>query len=314
MRVLITGAAGFLGTECVKQFKARGHDVATTDRTGAVDIPGDLANEAFTASLPDVDVVVNCAAVQYVTKGVPLIFRKSFFERNNVHAAKNLAERYRTQGARFVHVGTSMMYRQTGQETYAIQSSMGGEGVYSRSKLAAQRFIDTIPGAATIIPCIIGGEGREGLFRGFVNMMTKFGFVAFPGRGEHKIHMVHVIDVASLIYRVAETRASGFFNAADPEPLSIRQWIDEIAAELRVEHVRKVSIPLLPVKWLSTIAGYRLLAREQLLMLELQHVLSIDESLAIGWRPQFSNARIARDIAVHINRSGAERPGLSRSK
>ena len=145
-------------------------------------------------------------------------------------------------------------------------------------------------------------------------MMTKFGFVAFPGRGEHKIHMVHVIDVASLIYRVAETRASGFFNAADPEPLSIRQWIDEIAAELRVDNVRKISIPLTPVKWISSLLGYRLLAREQLLMLELQHVLSIEESLAMGWRPQFSNARIARDIAVHINRSGAERPGLSRSK
>ncbi|WP_345815119.1 NAD(P)-dependent oxidoreductase [Paraburkholderia sp. PREW-6R] len=314
MRVLITGAAGFLGTECVKQFKARGYDVTTTDRTGSVDIPGDLADPLFTASLPDADVVVNCAAVQYVTKGVPLFFRKSFFERNNVEAAKNLAERYRNQGAHFIHVGTSMMYRQTGQDRYDIRSSMGGEGVYSRSKMAAQVFIDTIPGAATIIPCIIGGEGREGLFRGFVNMMTKFGFVAFPGAGNHKIHMVHVIDVASLIYRVAETRASGFFNAADPEPLSIRQWIDEIAAELGVQHVRKVAIPLLPVKWLSTLVGYRLLAREQLLMLELQHVLSIDESLAIGWRPQFSNARIARDIAVHINRSSDVRPDLSRSK
>jgi len=126
--------------------------------------------------------------------------------------------------------------------------------------------------------------------------------------------MVHVVDVASLIYRVAETRASGFFNAADPDPLSIRQWIDEIAEELGVQHVRKISIPLLPVKWLSWLSCYRLLAREQLLMLELQHVLSIDESLGIGWHPQFSNARIARDIAVHINRNQAVRPALPRSE
>lgn len=302
MRVLVTGAAGFLGTECVKLFRTRGHEVITTDKLGTVDLVGDLADPRFTASLPDCDAVINCAAVQYVTKGVPLLFRKTFFVRNNVLAAKNLCERYQ-HGPHFIHVGTSMMYRQTGQERYDIHSTMGGEGVYSQSKMAAQAFVDTVPGAATIIPCIIGGEGREGLFRGFVKMVKKFGFVAFPGRGDHKIHMVHVIDVASLIYRVAETRSSGFFNAADPDPLSIRGWIDEIAAELGVQDVKIISIPLLPVSFLSWMSRFRLLAREQLLMLKLPHVLSIDESLAIGWQPRYSNGRIARDIAAHINRS-----------
>ncbi|MFM0203754.1 NAD(P)-dependent oxidoreductase [Paraburkholderia fungorum] len=314
MRVLVTGASGFLGTECVKQFNAAAHEVTTTDKTGPVDLRGDLSDSAFTASLPDVDVVVNCAAVQYVTRDLPLFFRKSFFERNNVRAAENLCERYRGQAAHFVHVGTSMMYRQTGQETYDVCSPMSGEGVYSRSKMAAQAFVNSMPGAATVLPCIIGGEGREGLFRGFVKMMTRFGFVAFPGRGDHKIQMVHVVDVASLICRIAEVRAGGLFNAADPEPLSIRQWIDEIGDELGIPHARKISIPLMPVRCLSWLTGYRLLAREQLLMLELPHVLSIDESLAIGWRPMFSNARIARDIAVHISRGAARRPGSLRSE
>jgi nucleoside-diphosphate-sugar epimerase len=145
-------------------------------------------------------------------------------------------------------------------------------------------------------------------------MMTKFRLVVFPGHGDHKIHMVHVVDVATLIGCVAETGASGFFNAADPDPLSIRQWIEEIAAELGVPHVRKISVPLFAVNCLSWLCGYRLLAREQLLMLKLPHVLSIDESLAIGWRPQFSNARIARDIARHIARTQALRAGISRQK
>lgn len=79
MRILITGAAGFLGTECVKQFRERGHAVTTTDKTGTVDLRGDLADQKFVDSLPDCDVVVNCAAVQYVSKNVPIVFRKSFF-------------------------------------------------------------------------------------------------------------------------------------------------------------------------------------------------------------------------------------------
>lgn len=305
MRVIITGAAGFLGKECVKQFREQGYDIITTDKSGAVDLVGDLADKKFTAALPDADVVVNCAAVQYVTKGVPLLLRKRFFIKNNVEPAKNLVERYQAAPVHFIHVGTSMMYKQTGQDLYNINSTRGGEGVYSRSKMVAQTYIDQLPNAATVIPCIIGGEGREGLFIGFVNMMKKYSAVIFPGKGDHQIHMVHVADVAGLIVQIAKVGAKGLFNAAAPKPLSIRQWIDEIQDELKFKKVRKLSIPLFPVKVLSSIFGYRLLAREQLMMLGLPHVLSIKESEAIGWQPKFTNSRIVRDIAVHINRQNS---------
>lgn len=301
MRILITGAAGFLGKECVRQFREHAHEVLTIDKHGAVDLCGDLVDAGFTAVLPEVDVVVNCAAVQYVSSDLPFFFRESWFWRNNVDSARNLCTRYRDTAAHFIQVGSSMMYRQTGQALYGIDSAMGGEGVYSRSKAAAQVFVEQMSGSATVIPCIIGGEGREGLFRGFVRM-AKHGFVVFPGRGEHPIHMVHVADVASLILRIAEIRARGFYNAAAPEPLSIRQWVDEIGNILGISAVIKLPIPLLPVKWLSWLCGYRLLAREQLLMLALPHVLSISESLAIGWQPRFTNAEIVRDIARHIDR------------
>lgn len=302
MRVLITGAAGFLGKHCVKQFVNQAYVVVTTDKIGDVDLQGDLTNPEFTASLPDVDVVVNCAAVQYVTKDIPFIFRKRFFDKNNIEASRNLSQRYRYSQVHFIHVGTSMMYKQTGQDRYDTASAMSGEGVYSLSKIAAQEFINTLPKAATVIPCIIGGEGREGLFTSFVSLMKKYGLVIFPGKGTHPVSMVHVEDVASLIVLIANTGAVGFFNAAAPEPLSICQWIDEIKDELGIKRVSKIPLPLLPIKLLSRLCGYRLLAKEQLLMLEAPHVLSIDESLAIGWQPKYNNSKIVRDIAIYIDR------------
>jgi len=302
MRVLITGAAGFLGKECAKLFKENAYHVITTDKLTGVDLQGDLSDAQFTASLPDVDLVINCAAVQYVSKDLPIFFRNFYFNKNNILTAKNLCERYKNTSAHLIHLGTSMMYKQTGQELYSLDSTMGGEGVYSISKLQAQTYIDQFPGSATVIPCIIGGEGREGLFIGFVKMMKKFGFVLFPGQGRHKIHMVHVSDVADLIMVIAQKRAAGLYNAAAPEPLSIRQWIEEIQDELKIKQVTPVSIPLLPVKLISQALLYRVLAREQLLMLKYPHVLDIKESLAIGWKPKFTNAQIARDIAVHISR------------
>lgn len=302
MKVLVTGASGFLGKECVKQFLDAGDQVITTDKIGNVDIVGDLSDHNFVANLPNVDVVINCAAVQYVTKNIPFFNRNQFFEKNNVLAAANVSHRYGDGKCHFVHVGTSMMYKQGGHQDYTTDSPMLGDGVYSESKLRAQVYINTIPNVATVIPCIIGGEGREGLFRGFINSIKKFRLVVFPGKGEHKINMIHVSDVASLILKVSKVRASGFFNAAAHEPLSIRQWVDEICDELAVSQVTQIPVPLLPVKILVWLSRYRILAREQLLMLEMPHVLCIKESLAIGWTPRFTNAQIARDIAKYIDK------------
>lgn len=301
MKVLVTGAAGFLGRQVVGALRGAGHDVTTTDRVGEVDLRGDLAEATFARSLPAVDALVHSAAVQYVSRDLPRLVREAYFERNNVAATRQLCARYAGRGAHFVNIGTSMMYAQSGQAVYATTSRMAGQGVYSRSKLAAQRAVDALPDPhATIVPCIIGGPGREGLFRGFVGMMTRHGAVVFPGRGEHPVHMVHVEDVASLVLRVVETRAQGFFNAAGPAPLSIMQWIDEIERVLGLPPVRRVRLPLGPIATLSAVTGYRLLAREQVLMLGMPHVLATDESLALGWKPQHGNARIVRDIALHI--------------
>jgi len=293
----------------LSELRSRGHEVITTDRRGRVDFLGDLALSAFCATLPQVDVVVHAAAVQYVSRDLPWIRRQAYFRRNNVEATRQLCARYSSPSLRFVNVGTSMMYAQDGSAIYRTSSPMSGQGVYSRSKLAAQVFVDALPNPkATVIPCIIGGIGREGLFRSFVTMMLRRGVAAFPGTGQHKTSMVHVKDVAALIGHVVDGNHEGLFNAAAPDPLSIEQWIDEMSAELALAGVRRIHLPLAPMHALSALTGYRVLAREQLLMLSQPHVLGIEESLEIGWQPRFNNAQIVRDIARYIAASG-KHPG-----
>ncbi len=298
-KVLITGAAGFLGSECVKRFREAGYDVISTDKNGNVDIVGDLSDGLFVASLPTADIFVNCAAVQYVTKDMPLFFRKKFFEKNNIIVAENLSKHLSSE-THLIHVGTSMMYIQDGSEHIEHVSKMLGDGVYSHSKYLAQQSINLVKGSATVIPCIIGGKGREGLFRPFVKMLNTFGCVVFPGDGDHPIHMVHVYDVANLILKIAETQSSGFFNAASPNPLSIRGWVQEIVIALGLFNVKVITLPLPPFFFLSKLFGYRLLAREQLLMLQNKHVLSTERALSIGWKPLYNNAQIAKDIALEL--------------
>ncbi len=296
MKTLVTGGAGFLGRECIRQLRAAEHDTVSTDRTGAVDLRGDLSDPAFCATLPDAGAVIHCAAVQYLSPDLPLLAREAYFRKNNGEATAQLARRYAGTGTHFTFVGSSMMYEQNGAASYAPQSPMRAQGVYSASKLAAFAHVKRLPNrTAAVLPCIIAGPGRGGLFRPFARSIARFGVAVFPGGGGHPVHMVHVEDAASLLVRVVERGAAGIFNAASPGPLSISQWVDVIAAELGVTRVRRIRLPLAPIRTISALTGYRLLAAEQLLMLRYPHVLDVAQSLALGWQPRWDNTEILRE-------------------
>ena len=296
MKTLVTGAAGFLGGECLRQLRTAGVDAVSTDRAGAVDLRGDLSDPEFCATLPEADAVLHCAAVQYLSPDLPLLAREAYFRKNNTEATARLVRRYSGKGTHFTFVGSSMMYEQNGAASYAPDSPMRAQGVYSASKLAAFAQVQRLPNRwAAVLPCIIAGPGRGGLFHPFARSIARFAVAVFPGRGAHPVHMVHVEDAASLLVRVVERGATGIFNAASPGPLSIDQWVDAVAAELGVTRVRRIRLPLAPIQRISEATGYRLLAAEQLLMLRYPHVLDVAQSLALGWQPRWDNTGILRE-------------------
>ena len=298
MSVLVTGGAGFLGRECLRQLRAEGVAAISTDRAGEVDFRGDLSDPEFCKTLPEVDVVVHNAGVQYLSPDLPFFSRRAYFERNNVQATANLARRYSGTLAHFIYVGTSMMYRVAGPEVCTPRSPMHAQGAYSTSKIAAWEAVRSLPNRTSLmVPCIIAGPGRGGLFRPFARSISRFGAVILPGEGSRPTHMVHVEDAAGLLVRIVARKAPGIFNAASPEPLSIGEWADAIGEELGAGRVRRVHFPLAPVEWMSRASGYRLLAAEQLLLLRHGQVLDVRESLDLGWRPRWNNAQIVRATA-----------------
>jgi nucleoside-diphosphate-sugar epimerase len=301
MKILVTGGIGFLGEACVRLLRQANHEVLTTDRRGTPDIVADLADPSAADRLPAVDTVVHCAAVQYLSPDLPLLARRRYFHRNNVVVTRNLVHRYSGTGAHFINVGSSMMYEQKAGRIYGAASPWRGQGLYTASKIAAHAYVDRMPDpVACVIPTIIAGEGRGGLFASLVGTMRRWNLAIRPGPGRHKTHLVHVQDAAALIATVVERRATGRFNAGSAEPLSIVEWIQEISAALHFERVKQLAIPLEPLALASALSGYRLLAREQVLMLRLPHVLSLDDSLALGWRPKYTNAEIVRETATAL--------------
>ncbi|WP_417562207.1 NAD-dependent epimerase/dehydratase family protein [Microbacterium sp.] len=299
MRVLLTGAAGFVGGRVHAELVAHGYDVLTTDRHGNVDITGDLASCEFVKTLPDVDAVVHCAAVQYATARRPRFVRARWFHRNNVQATANLVRRYSGSVRFFLLIGTSMMFTQKESgRPYAVADEMGGEGVYSKSKLAAAHLVRAMENpTAVLIPTIIAGPGRAGLFGALLRVMRSFRIVVLPGTGDALTQMVHVDDVASLARLIVAEESAGYFNAGGAEPLTIKDWLAILQDELpRARRVR-LRIPYALVRSLAWLTAYRFLAREQVVMLGHDHVLAMTESEALGWRPRYGNETILRQTA-----------------
>jgi nucleoside-diphosphate-sugar epimerase len=305
-KILITGGSGFLGANLAKHLKkvTKNFIIKTADRIGSSDFIGDLSNESFVNSLEDFDIVIHCAAVQYVTRSKPLFFRKKWFYLNNVKATENLIKRYEGTNTFFIYIGTSMQYYQNNSKNYSVKSVMHSQGVYSWSKLAAQKIVDTADlKSATIIPCIIGGPGREGLFKNFVNSIHKWELALIPGKGNFQISIVHVDDVVSLIALVVKKQVPGYFNAAAIDAYSIINWIQIIKSALKTKSIKCLHIPLLPLILVSKILSYRLLAKEQLKMLAMPHVLEIESSLKIGWQPKNKTKDIISDIALYLTKA-----------
>lgn len=301
MRALVAGASGFLGSRVVELLLNQGYTVITVDKLGLNDYTGDLSDPGFSAKLPDVDVVLNCAAVQYVTKNKPLFDWPDYFYKNNVLVVKNLLARYEGLNVHFIQLGTSMQYQQNGSYSYDENSTMAPQGVYSWSKVEAQKLISGSKlDVATVLPCIIGGPGREGLFTSFVKTINLFSIAIVPGKGDYPTSIVHVDDVAMLLIRIVEGRNVGFYNVAANEAFSINEWAEIVRLKLNKRRLLILRIPLFPLKIISKIMGYRLLASEQLYMLSMPHVLDVSKSTReLNFQPR-SPVKIIQDITDYL--------------
>jgi len=280
-KILVTGANGFVGSKLTKLLKEKNYEVISSDITGEVAYQGNLLDSNFVKNLPDVDIVINCAAVQYLSANIPWINRHRYFFQNNVEALKNL----RSSINFFIQYGSSMMYKENIEGFYNEECDFANNGIYSESKIATFNEYQKLGcDSAFIIPSIIGGYGRKGFFESLSQMIKLYNIVIMPGSCRNITSIVHVDDVCALTCTLLEKKSTGIFNVASDDALSINAWVDLITKKLETK-VFKIRIPLFIFKILGCLSGYRLLAKEQLVMLGHCHNLCLKKTKKLGWVP-----------------------------
>jgi len=229
MKILVTGAAGFIGSHMAELLVSMGHEVVGIDsfneyysralkelnvehikKSGATFLPIDLAKDDLSAVTKDVSFVYHFAAQPGISSIVPF----SEYEKNNILATYRLIEALRTENSLscFVNVSTSSVYGAlaTGDE----ETPPAPTSYYGVTKLAAEQLIMAyqrdkgFPGCS-VRPFSVYGERErpEKLYPKLIkSILEGTEFPLFEGSMEHKRSYTYVGDIVSGLSKVIENR------------------------------------------------------------------------------------------------------------
>lgn len=195
-RVLVTGAAGQLGSMVVRAFADA--DVIAHTRASLDVTDGPAVQRAVAAASPDV--IVNCAAYNDVdgAEGDPLAALEA-----NAFAVRSLARAARQAGAALVHYSTDFVFDGTAREPYDEQAAPAPRSTYAASKLLGEWFALEVPRAYVLrVESLFGAprgwSGRRGTLDGLV--------AAMEARREVRVFTDRVVSPTYTVDIAAATR------------------------------------------------------------------------------------------------------------
>ena len=286
MRVLVTGASGFLGGSVVPDLVGRGHEVVALARgaTAAAAVAG-LGAEVLWGDLDDpagIDAAFSSSGADALVNLASLGF-------GHAPTVVNAAEEAGIERA--VFVSTTAIFTSLPAASRAI-------------RIAAEEAIQASGLRWTIVrPTMIYGRPGDRNMARLLAFVRRSPVVPIPGGGRRLIQPVHVDDLAGFIATVLEADAavSRAYDVAGPEPLTLRQIV-ETAGQAAGRRPRLVSLPLGPA--IAAVRAYERLSTkprlklEQLLRLDEDKAFDISAAVSLGYAPRSFADGIEEEAAL----------------
>jgi nucleoside-diphosphate-sugar epimerase len=254
MKVLVTGATGFLGKALARRLRARGDAVTALGRSAvglaALQTEGmhalsiDLADApAVRAACLGQDLVFHCAALSSAWGP-----GRAFY-RSNVLGTRNVVEGCEAADVqRLVHVSTPSIYfrfesRMDVREDAALPDRPANE--YARTKLLAEAEVDRAfeRGLAviTIRPRAIFGEGDNAILPRLISRLQA-GRLRVIGDGKNITDLTYVENVVDALLLCAQAPRACLgkkYNITNGEPLPLWGLIRQVCAALGYAYPRR---------------------------------------------------------------------------
>lgn len=258
MRVLVTGATGFIGGHVVARLVERGHAVVATGRNAAklAELPArialrstaDLSRDALEPLVEGCDAVVHCAAL-----AAPWGDRERFV-RDNVLTTERLLDASRRAGSvrRFVHVSSPSIYFKPADQLDLRENftppqrwpTHYGESKWESECRVREPEFGAL-GPVILRPRAVFGVGDTAIVPRLLAVARR-GFFPLVRNGEALVDVTYVenvVDAIELALRAPRAVEGSAFNLTNGEPIRVRELLDNLFGALDLR-VRFVPLPL----------------------------------------------------------------------
>lgn len=280
MRVLVTGAAGFLGRHIARRFRdsgwdVTGFDVAHFDEPGIEYAQGDLTEaNSVDHVIKNRDVVAHVGAIGdvYLAGEQPALAAEV-----NVLGTANVVEAVARHEARLIYASTWEVYGRPHYEPIDEDHPTMPDHPYSITKLAGESLVlasahlRKVPALALRLGTAYGsGLRANSVFRIFIDSAMEGRPITIQGDGSQARQFTHATDIASAFESAARSSATGMpINVVAAESVTIKelatQVVEKLPTKLDFGDARPGDVPT-------------------------AHVSSSRAESILGWRPSVSFA------------------------
>lgn len=295
MRILVTGATGFIGRALCNKLTQEGHDVRRAVRVhdglkNTLEINELTASDKISEAFYGVECIVHLAGRAHVSRKGNLD-NQSAYKETNTHFTKRLASLAHIAGVRrFVFISSIKVCGEESKNGPLTEEAVSAPlDIYAVSKWEAEqvlRVIEKGTGLEVVVvrPPLVYGEGVKANFLKLL-WAVHHGMPLPFAQLVNKRSFVYLQNLVSALSACATHPAAAgeTFHIADHEPLTLPYLVDELAHAMG----RKKRVFPCP-KWLLNFLG-RITGKQQQIG-SLVNDLNVDSShirRVLGWFPPF---------------------------
>jgi UDP-glucose 4-epimerase len=234
LKLLLTGAAGFIGAHCVDYFAGRGHEVIATDvRGGRGVLPLDITDPAAVRSIisktrPEGILHLGALASVPECEANPAACWKT-----NLQGTVNVAKEAGNAGVRVVFFSSAAVYGEPPTLPTPVSTRIAPTNLYGISKGAGELAVRGYAPEHVILRLFnVYGEGcsRSYVIPDLVRKLrSSKGEILLQGTGNESRDFLYISDLLHLIQASFSTPAGSVFNAGSGTTITIRDLAVTVA-------------------------------------------------------------------------------------